>query len=68
MNKQSEAKEKQQYQASPTFPMCSNCIHFRSDKIENKYHFFEEKNIHCDIGGFAIKKQGTCNLHEFNQP
>ena len=64
MSKQSEAKENQKYEASPKFPMCSNCKHFRSDKVENAYKYIEEKNIRCGIGEFAIKKQGTCKMHE----
>ena len=50
--------------------MCSNCKWFKSDFIENKYGFQEEKNLRCacelpNCGGFAVKKQGTCNVHLF---
>ncbi len=56
-------KEQQGYEPKPTFPMCSNCQHFRSDKVMNQWKYEEEKNIRCRLGGFAIKKQGTCNKH-----
>lgn len=53
------------YEPKPKHPMCSNCIHYRSDFIENKWKYTEEKNIHCDYGGFAVKKSANCNVHEF---
>ena len=70
MSKQSESKKIQEYEAKPIFPMCSNCKWFKSDFIENEYGFQEEKNLRCgcelpNCGGFAVKKQGTCNVHLF---
>lgn len=67
MSKQSEAKETQGYNPKPILPMCSNCKYYESDMVVvNGFYgdFKEEKNIHCGIGGFAIKKQGNCKLHE----
>lgn len=67
MSKQAKNKEMQGYEAKPIFPMCSNCKWFRSDKEINKWDYEEEKNIRCelpDLGGFAIKKMGTCKMHE----
>jgi len=66
MSKQQDAKTNQGYQAKPIFPMCSNCKHYNSDMVNvNRFYgdFKEEKNIRCGLGGFAVKKQGTCNSH-----
>ena len=57
-------KEEQGYQEKPIFPMCSNCANFRSEFIPTNYGYNEEKNIRCGIGGFAVKKMGTCTKHE----
>ncbi len=67
MSKQSEAKEKQGYNPKPIPFICSNCAYYRSDFVEQKSYgavWSEEKNIHCGIGKFAIKKTATCNLFE----
>lgn len=64
MSKQANSKTEQGYEPKPIFAMCSNCKHFRSDKIKNQWNYEEEKNIRCGIGEFAVKKQGTCKLHE----
>lgn len=68
MSKQSEAKQAQNYmpKASPNY--CSNCQFYRSDKevkMNNwsKTEWIDEKNMRCGIGGFAIKKQGVCDVH-----
>lgn len=68
MSKQADAKLAQGYEAKPIFPMCSNCINFRSDKrILPPFGYIEERNIRCGIGDFAIKKQGNCTLHKFKE-
>jgi hypothetical protein len=67
MSKQKNAKKEQGYEAKPVFPMCSNCAHFQSDFITDKGYFGEftmEKNLRCGIGGFAVKKQGSCQQHK----
>lgn len=67
MSKISEAKEAQGYEPKPVFPMCSNCINLKSDIEEIKTYgqvYKKETNIRCGIGGFAVKKQGTCELHK----
>lgn len=67
MSKKATSKENQEYNPKPIFAMCSNCKHFISDKIKStRWSYIEEKNIRCSIGGFAVKKQGTCKLHERN--
>lgn len=68
MSKQSKAKEEQQYNPKPVFPMCSKCVHFKSETEERKTVFgmwIKEVNIRCGLGNFAVKKQGTCKIHQF---
>jgi hypothetical protein len=75
MSKQSDAKERQMY--TPKFvPMtCSNCAHMKCDMElpawmgkqpgvwDDKYKL--EKNHRCGLGGFAVKKMGSCNEHTY---
>jgi len=65
MSKQSEAKEKQGYVPKAIPQTCGNCAHFMSDKVEREGYFggsyVDEKSMRCGIGGFAVKKMGTCN-------
>lgn len=61
----SNKKAEMSYNPKPIQKMCSNCIHFRSEFIENQWKYIEEKNIHCDLGGFAIKKSANCDFHVF---
>lgn len=69
MSKQSEAKEKQCYVPKVILMTCSNCTHYQSKITEREgvfggtYH--DESDKRCGIGGFAVKKLGSCNLHEF---
>ena len=64
MSKQQDAKTIQGYTPKALPQFCSACIHYRSEFIKNQWQFTEEKNIRCGLGGFAIKKQGTCNKWE----
>lgn len=65
MSKQSEAKAAQVYQSKA--PTCSSCIHCKSTTevkaVVGPRIWHREINIHCDIGDFAVKKQGTCKKH-----
>lgn len=67
MSKQSTNKEIQGYQASPIVPTCSNCTFFKSKIVRTYYaslnYYDREKNLRCGIGGFAVKKHGTCLKH-----
>jgi len=67
MSKQSEAKAKQGYVAKAIPQTCCNCAHFASD-IETKESYGgkweHETNLRCKIGGFAVKKMGTCDEFE----
>lgn len=65
MSKQSEAKEKQCYVAKAIPQTCGNCMHFQSDMVEMQSGWMgttwmAEKNLRCGIGGFSVKKMGTC--------
>ena len=63
MSKQSDAKTKQGYVPSYQPLFCMHCRNFKSDIVEmtNGWaKWTEEKNIRCGIGGFAVKKKGTC--------
>lgn len=53
------------YIQKPIQKTCSNCSFFSSDFIETQYGYKEEKNIHCTIGKFVVKKSATCNIHKF---
>lgn len=67
MSKQSEAKQKQGYEPDPIIRVCSTCIHYRNKYAPDKYGDAEEVDSHCDIGGFTVKKMGTCNLYWRNK-
>lgn len=68
MSKQSEAKEKQGYTPKAIPQTCQNCSQFLFDRVQtqqptahNPAGYWEDKNQRCGIGGFAVKKMGTCN-------
>jgi len=62
MSKQSEAKEKQNYQAKPLAKRCRECDEFTSEVVENRYGYPEEKNMRCSVGGFKVTPNGVCDL------
>ena len=70
MSKQSDAKAAQGYQPKPVPRTCVNCSHFAFDRkiiravTEWQKDFFEDKNQHCFIGDFAVKRSATCNLFD----
>lgn len=76
MSKQSEAKERQQYTPKFIAGVCGNCAHFACDialpdwmarqNIERPGQwdiasYGQEGNKRCTLGGFAVKKGGSCN-------
>ena len=79
MSKQSDAKERQMY--TPKFvPMtCSNCAHVvpvmgQRLVYVNPYRSIEgtrmadvEVGQRCGLGGFAVKKMGSCNEHTYRE-
>lgn len=67
MSKQSDAKKAQGYVDKATPMTCSNCAHFKSEKVDIGIYspYITDKNIRCGIGGFAVKKNATCNKFTF---
>ena len=66
MSKQSEAKIKQGYVPKAIPQTCVNCASFRLDVATlptgcGNGTYRKETNLRCCIGGFAVKKMGTCN-------
>jgi hypothetical protein len=62
MSKQSESKVKQGYRPIPK--TCSNCAHFTSKLTtlgEVYGGYSKESHLRCSVGGFKVKKMGTCN-------
>jgi len=63
-----KAKEVQGYDPKPEPAVCSKCKHFTSERTErigwDSRTYVDEKKLRCGIGGFAIKKMGSCNLFE----
>jgi hypothetical protein len=62
MSKQREAKAEQGY--TKQSPNCSGCQHYSSNVSCHKRYGYEsriEKNIRCDLGGFAINKTAYCD-------
>lgn len=78
MSKQSEAKERQEYTPKLIPGICSNCEHMvckrelpkwvQAINGDGRYTLAEygvDKEFRCGIGGFSIKKQGSCAEHVF---
>lgn len=63
MSGQSEAKEAQGYVAKATPQTCGNCVNYRSYKqlkVAPFGKYESETNMRCGLGGFKVKKMGTC--------
>ncbi|HEX2600076.1 MAG TPA: hypothetical protein VHL05_14955 [Terriglobales bacterium] len=64
MSKQSEARVAQKYVPKCVPSVCSNCLHFTKEVTTHKNFYREtytvDRNLRCGIGGFAVKKMGTC--------
>ncbi len=66
--KVSEIKEEMGYTSNN--PVCSNCVNFSSETIgtKSKYSaqvFYKDKNLKCNLGGFAVKKTTWCKHHVY---
>jgi len=68
MSKQSDQKSMMGYVAKAMPRTCMNCRHFAFDKVQTHpasswqpSGYFEDKNLRCTIGLFAVKKMATCN-------
>lgn len=73
MSKQSEAKKEQGYVDKKPI-QCSTCQHFKFDHVQTQppstwspNGLWEDKNIRCGIGDFAVKKTARCEKHEFKK-
>ncbi len=67
MSKQSDAKAAQHYSPKTVPQTCMNCVSFTFDRVQTRQPSmfcpngrWEDKNIRCSLGGFAVKKMGTC--------
>lgn len=65
MSKQTVAKAAQGYVPKAIPQTCMNCDHFSIDIVSrigwDKREYFDEKNMRCTFGGFAVTKMATCN-------
>jgi hypothetical protein len=72
MSKQSDAKKKQNYVPKAVPRTCSTCKNFLFDHVQvispHRYMppngYWDDKNLRCGLGGFAVKKMGTCDCYE----
>ena len=68
MSKIATAKIVQQYKEKAHLPVCGNCANYLStieeipSVISGRPPYTNETKRRCGIGGFAIKKMGTCSL------
>ena len=63
MSKQSEAKIRQDYTPKLIPQVCSNCASYKCDSTKHEHAFgsyVKVSNQRCGIGGFAVKKTGSC--------
>lgn len=56
MSKHSNAKAIQNYTEKPFRKACENCDNYRSEKKDMD----NEKNKHCHLGGFSVRKTALC--------
>jgi len=76
MSQQSDAKKAQDYVDKHQPGVCGRCVHMTRESVlpawmaeQNKVvsdkwnvaTYGVEKNRRCTIGGFAVKKMGSCN-------
>lgn len=66
MNKQSEAKAKQNYQSKPLSRRCRECKHLIVEEVSNPRGWKDEK-LSCGIGKFRVTPNGLCYLFEVKQ-
>lgn len=67
ISRQQMARDQQQYDPHPLMPFCENCGHYKSSWIEDGWGAMEEKKRRCSLGGFAVKRKGTCRNHQFSK-
>lgn len=69
MSKIQKIKDEHGYIAKLIPNTCGNCANRTFDNVQvnaptswNPKGYWQEKNVRCSIGGFAVKAQGSCNL------
>ena len=69
MSNVKKTKELQGYVDKFIPPVCANCKNYNSEKVKRDGMFggvyIDESKKRCSIGGFAVKKMGTCDLHNW---
>ena len=64
-SRQQVARQRQKYEDKPQLKICESCEHYRSTYVETDWGGYEEKRRRCALGGFAVKRKGSCAAHEF---
>lgn len=70
MSRQAIAKITQAYDEKPLSPQCVNCRHYCSElRVASLWGQIYERTTkqHCGIGGFKVKKTGTCQLFQWKE-
>ena len=70
MTPQAIAKAEQGYTPKAVPRTCVNCTNFAFETVSKKAYgstWTEDTNLRCKVGGFAVKKMGSCNLFEMKQ-
>jgi hypothetical protein len=70
LSNQAAAKIAQNYTPKAIPKTCMNCKFFEFDKVEVKTRYqtyFDDKNLRCSKGGFAVKKMGACDVFEMKE-
>lgn len=65
MSKQKSAKASQNWQKKPVFNTCSNCDHFKLERIRDDkgYGVYYKETLTCTLGNFKTGKTSTCDRH-----
>jgi len=60
MSKQSEAKERQNYQGKPLSRRCRECFYLESKKVDQAWGGISER-LRCKLGGFKVTANAICD-------
>jgi hypothetical protein len=60
MSKQSEAKERQNYQGKPLSRRCRECVLLESTEVQNVWGGISER-LRCKLGGFKVTANAVCD-------
>ena len=71
MSKIQKIKDEQGYIPKLIPNTCGNCANLTSEMVQvhapttwSPEGYWAEKNVRCSIGGFAVKKLGSCKMWE----